>query len=98
MDKTKFIEWIYNNRFNEEVGNEEYMTMLELHFLKKLDKKRAPGSMPNIDSLQLDEVYKELIDGNILMAVKKYKEFSGSGLREAKNIIDSYRAKYFDPF
>ena len=47
----------------------------------------------NLSNETANEIIAYIKDGQILSAVKRYKELTGAGLKEAKEFCDNFRAK-----
>lgn len=86
--ENEFIDWLIANRHNAEVSDETYSEMVDfhLHYFR-------PDLHPYKALLSKDELA-ELIEywrtGNKLQAVKRFKEISLLGLKEAKDWCDTH--------
>jgi ribosomal protein L7/L12 len=60
-------------------------------FQKEFEKSILGQSRENID----EEIKKQILEGNKIKAIKIYKDFSGAGLKEAKDYIEELTDRYF---
>jgi hypothetical protein len=86
--RSNFMDWIYENRFNKDVSDEEFSTIIELNCLRfKGETKTITGFI--FSSEQMDKIRLFVAAGEKLQAVKFIKEQSGMGLKESKEYFDN---------
>ena len=96
----KLIESLINKPVTErELGyNDAIIELLKFNHLPKGGDKFKESFIGNnivyfrmLNDDVINDIKSHLVNGELLMAIKRLKDVTGMGLKEAKDVIDRYR-------
>lgn len=82
--RDEFLKWVSDNRNNPDVSDEDYLDLIDFHLSYYRPDIHA-SNVPGVSQTQMDEIKQHWKEKNKLAAVKAFKEYSGFGLKDAKD-------------